>query len=309
MSETAIPIQQQMTSPKKKISLSNLIKKHFWGYVFLLPALAVFILFLWVPIVRSFFYSFQNVDVMKGNNFIGFDNYKMIFQDEEVQTAVKNTFIYMGMGLVIGFWVPIFFAIAISELRKFQGFVRVAAYLPNVIPVIVIYGLWNFLYDPAIGPINFFLSKLGIDPISFFSDTKWSMVSIVFMETWQSFGGAMLIYLAAVLSIPQDWYEAAEIDGAGVWARIRHITLPSIKNLVLLMLILQLIATSQGFQAQRALLDGGPMNSSLTYGLEIIKYAFDKQNYGVASALGVLMFIVLGGLAIFQFKLFTKGED
>jgi multiple sugar transport system permease protein len=181
--------------------------------------------------------------------------------------------------------------------------------LPNVIPVIVIYGLWNFLYDPDLGPINFFLSKLGINPILFFSDPKWSMVSIVIMETWQSFGGAMLIYLAAVLSIPRDWYEAAEIDGAGVWARIRHITLPSIKNLILLMLILQLIATSQGFQAQRALLDGGPNNATLTYGLEIIKYAFDKLNYGVASALGVLMFFVLGGLAIFQFKLFTKGED
>jgi multiple sugar transport system permease protein len=309
MSESAIPIQQQIASPKRKISLSNLIKKHFWGYIFLLPALAVFILFLWVPIVRGFIYSFQNVDVMKENTYIGFDNYKTIFHDAEVLTAIKNTFIYMGMGLVIGFWVPIFFAIAISELRKFQGFVRVAAYLPNVIPVIVIYGLWNFLYDPGIGPINFFLSKLGIDPISFLSDTKWSMVSIVFMETWQSFGGAMLIYLAAVLSIPRDWYEAAEIDGAGVWARIRHITLPSIKNLILLMFILQLISTSQGFQAQRALLDGGPLNSTLTYGLDIIKYAFDKQNYGVASAMGVLMFFVLGSLAIFQFKLFTKGED
>jgi multiple sugar transport system permease protein len=135
------------------------------------------------------------------------------------------------------------------------------------------------------------------------------MISIVFMETWQSFGGAMLIYLAAVMSIPRDWYEAAEIDGAGVWARIRHITLPSIKNLVLLMFILQLIATSQGFQAQIAILDGGPNNVTLTYALRIVKYAFLNQDYGTASAMGVLMFIVLGGLAVMQFKLFTKGEN
>jgi multiple sugar transport system permease protein len=215
----------------------------------------------------------------------------------------------MGMGVVVGFWVPIFFAIAVSELRKFQGVARVAAFLPNVIPVVVLYGLWNYLYDPDIGPINFFLGKLGIDPISFFSDEKWSMISIVFMETWQSFGGAMLIYLAAVMSIPRDWYEAAEIDGAGVWARIRHITLPSIKNLVLLMFILQLIATSQGFQAQIAILDGGPNNVTLTYALRIVKYAFLNQDYGTASAMGVLMFIVLGGLAVMQFKLFTKGEN
>jgi multiple sugar transport system permease protein len=135
------------------------------------------------------------------------------------------------------------------------------------------------------------------------------MVSIVFMETWQSFGGAMLIYLAAVLSIPREWYEAAEIDGAGVWARIRHITLPSIKNLITLLFILQLIATSQGFQAQSALLDGGPNNATLTYGLAIIKYAFVKLDFGTASAMGILMFVVLGGLAVMQFKLFTREDN
>ncbi|MBP3962662.1 carbohydrate ABC transporter permease [Paenibacillus lignilyticus] len=280
-------------------------KKHIWGYLFIVPAAVIFILFLWMPIVKGFVYSFYQVDFVKGNTFVGLDNFRTVLHDQDVWTAVKNTLYYMLLCLLIGFWVPIVFSIAISELKRFQGFVRVAAYLPNVIPVVVLYGLWRWMYDP-VGPINATIAQAGFEPISFMTDTKWSMISLVFMETWQQFGAAMLIYLAAVLSIPRDLYEAAEIDGAGVWNRIRHITLPFIRNLVILLLILQLIATSQGFQSQFAMLDGGPNNATLTYALLIVKYAFTRLDYGAASALGVLMFLVLGGLAVLQHRLSSR---
>ncbi|WP_321575613.1 carbohydrate ABC transporter permease [Paenibacillus guangzhouensis] len=285
-----------------------MLRKHFWGYAFLLPAVLLFIIFLWVPIIKGFVYSFYHVDFVKGNTYVGFDNYKTVFSDPDVGKAIKNSFYYMVLCLLFGFWVPIVFSIAISELKKFQGAVRVAAYLPYVVPIVVLYGLWRWMYDP-VGPINALLTTLGLDQIAFMTDTKWSMISLVLMETWQQFGSAMLIYLAAVLSIPRDWYEAAEIDGAGVWARIRHITLPSMRNLILLMLVLQLIGTSQGYQSQLAMLDGGPNNATLTYALLIVKYAFNKLDYGVATALGVLMFIVLGLLATLQFRLQNKEEN
>ncbi|WP_141504480.1 carbohydrate ABC transporter permease [Paenibacillus luteus] len=280
-------------------------KKHISGYLFLLPAAIIFILFLWVPITKGIIYSFYTIDFVKGNEFVGLENYKTIFNDPDVWIGVKNTLYYMFLCLVIGFWVPILFAIAISELRRFQGFVRVAAYLPNVIPAVVLYGLWRWFYDP-VGPINGLLTQTGSDQIAFLTNRSWSMISLVIMETWQQFGSGMLIYLAAVLSIPRDWYEAAEIDGAGIFRRIWHITLPSIRGLVLLLFLLQLIATTQGFQSQLALLDGGPNKATLTYSLLIVKYAFTRLDYGVASALGVLMFLVLGGLALVQFKLNNK---
>jgi len=282
------------------------LKKHRWGLMFLLPAIIIFITFLWLPIIKGIMYSFYHVDFVKGNDFVGLDNYRTIFNDPDVWIAVKNTIYYMFLCLVLGFWVPIAASIAISELKRFGGFVRVAAYLPYVVPGVVLYGLWRWMYDP-VGPLNAFLVQLGADPISFISDSKWSMISLVFMETWQQFGSAMLIYLAGVLSIPRDWYEAAEIDGAGVWNRIRYITLPSIRNLVFLMFILQIIGTSQAFQSQLAMLDGGPNKATLTYALLIVKYAFTSLDYGAASALGVLMFIVLGGLGILQFKLNKEG--
>lgn len=283
-------------------------RKYAWGYAFVLPAVAIFLLFLWMPIVKGIVFSFYHIDFVKGNSYVGLDNYKVIFKDPDVGTAVKNTLYYMMLCLVIGFWIPILFAISISELRRFQGFARVAAYLPYVVPVVVLYGLWRWLYDP-VGPINAALEKVGISQISFMTDKSWSMISLVIMETWQQFGSAMLIYLAAILSVPRDWYEAAEIDGAGVWRRIWHITLPSIRNQIGLMLLLQLIGTSQGYQSQLAMLDGGPNNATLTYALYIVKYAFNNFNYGVASALGVLMFLVLGVLAVIQHRLSNRGGN
>ena len=302
MNQTAVLNDELPATPGSKPYKQNRWKKNFWGYMFLVPAIAIFIMFMWVPIFKGFLYSFYTVDFVKGNTFVGFDNYATALTDPDVLIAVKNTLYYMLLCLVVGFWVPIAFAIAISELRKFGGFVRVAAYLPYVMPAVVLYGLWRWLYEP-VGPINALLGCMGANQIPFLTDSRWSMLSLVFMETWQQFGSGMLIYLAAVLSIPRDWYEAAEIDGAGVWARIRHITLPSLRNLIVLMLILQVIATSQGYQSQLALLDGGPNKTTLTYALLIVKYAFTRLDYGTATALGMLMFIVLGGLGILQFKL------
>jgi multiple sugar transport system permease protein len=302
------PIAPSLTRETAQSRRTGAWRKYIHGYLFVLPAAVLFVLFLWVPIIKGFVFSFEHIDFVKGNSFVGWDNYKTVFRDPDVWPSIKNTLYYMALCVAIGFWVPILFAIAISELKRMQGFVRIAAYLPNVLPVVVLYGLWRWFYDP-VGPINAALQQVGADQIMFMTDTKWSMISLVFLETWQQFGSGMLIYLAAVLSVPRDWYEAAEIDGAGIWQRVRHITLPSIKNLVLLMLILQLIATSQGFQSQLAMLDGGPQNATLTYGLKIVKYAFTKLDYGVASAMGVLMFLVLGGLAVIQFRLSSQGEE
>lgn len=290
----------------EKIMLS-LWRRYGWGIAFLLPAVVIFALFLWTPIVKGFVYSFYAVDFVKGNTFVGLDNYRKVLADPDVLLSAKNTLYYMFLGVVVGFWVPIVFAILISELRRFQGVVRIAAYLPNVIPVVVLYGLWRWFYDP-VGPINAGILALGGERVLFMTDRHWSMLSLVIMETWQQFGAGMLIYLAAVLSIPRDWYEAAEIDGAGVWQRVRHITLPSIRGLIGLMFVLQLIATSQGLQSQLAMLDGGPAKATLTYALLIVKYAFSRFEYGAAASMGVLMFLVLGGLAVLQFRLDGKKE-
>ncbi|MGO4272193.1 carbohydrate ABC transporter permease, partial [Paenibacillus sp. TAF58] len=279
----------------RPVAASSAVKKkinwYLWGTLFVLPEIVLFIVFLWVPIFKGIFYSFYNIDFVDGNHFIGLANYVSIFQDGLLITSITNTLYYMGLGVLLGFWVPPLIAIVVSELKWFQGAARIIGYLPSAVPAIVLYGMWQWFFD-AVGPINSLLQTFGIPKVEFFSP-KMAMGSIVLLETWQSFGAATLIYIAAVVGIPRDIYEAAEIDGASVWQRIRHITLPSIKTLMLLLLLLQLITTSQGFQAQLSMTDGGPNNATLTYLLWMNHTAFRDLDFGKASAMGSLMFFVL----------------
>lgn len=296
---------QMMTSPAaiKKKRNWNL---YMWGTLFVLPEIIVFILFLWIPIIKGVLFSFQEVDFVKGNVYVGLRNYIDITSSSDFYIAIKNTLYYMGLCVVIGFWVPAAVAIAVSELRRFQGLARVAGYMPSIIPAIVLYGMWVWFYDP-IGPINAFLTGIGLPAADFFTKGM-SMISIVIMETWQNFGGAVLIYLASVVGIPKDLYEAAEIDGASVWQRIKFITLPHIRSLLLLMFLLQIINTSQSFQAQLAMTAGGPDNATLTYMLLMNRHAFTYLNFGRATAMGTMMFVVMMVLSFFYLKMQKRSE-
>ncbi|WMT42143.1 sugar ABC transporter permease [Paenibacillus sp. D2_2] len=267
------------------------------GILFLLPALIVFCLFLWTPIFKGVIYSFMRVDFVGGNEFIGLNNYREVLANSTLLISIRNTLYYMLLCVLIGFWIPSVVAMAISELRRFQGAMRLIVYLPHIVPAVVLYGMWQWLYDP-LGPANQIASWLGNHQFMWLTDKSIAMLSIVIAETWQGFGGTTLIYLAAIVGIPKDLYEAAEIDGAGVLQRIRHITIPGIRHIYVLMFIMQLISTSQGFMTHMALTGGGPNNSTLTYMYLIINEAFTNLNYGRASAMGVLMFLVLTSLSM-----------
>jgi multiple sugar transport system permease protein len=300
-------MELQLSSPIAKPGLRRKTRWYFWGLLFLMPEIVIFFIFLWLPIFKGILYSFYNVDFVDGNKFIGLQNFKDVLSNPDFYTSIWNTLYYMSVGLVCGFWVPIAMAIAVSELKWFKGPARIVGYLPSIIPAIVLYGMWTWFYD-AIGPINSFLNSLGIASIDFYSK-EHAVFSLILLETWQNFGSATLIYIAGLTTIPKDLYEAAELDGAGVWKRIRYITLPSLKNLILLLLGLQLIATSQAFQSQLLIMGGGPDNATLTYLLLTTREAFTFFNFGKASAMGTLMFVFLLVVSIITIKLRRGGDQ
>ncbi|WP_232057943.1 carbohydrate ABC transporter permease [Cohnella abietis] len=287
--------------------MSRKTRWYFWGLLFLLPEIIIFFIFLWMPIFKGIMYSFYNVDFVSGNSFVGWQNFKEVLSNPDYYTAIKNTLVYMGLAALIGFWVPIAMAIAVSELKWFQGSARIVGYLPSIIPAIVLYGMWQWFFD-AVGPINSFFNYLGLPDFDFYSK-EHAVFSLIILETWQNFGSATLIYIAGLAAIPKDLYEASELDGAGVWARIRYITLPSIKNLILLLLVLQLIATSQAFQSQLLMFGGGPDNATLTYLLLTTREAFTFMNFGKASAMGVIMFAFLLVFSIITIKIRRGGDE
>jgi multiple sugar transport system permease protein len=298
-----LQLEPQIARP----GLRRKMRWYFWGVLFLIPEIVIFFLFLWVPIFKGISYSFYNVDFVSGNTFVGWQNYADVLSNPDYYTAIKNTLVFMGLALLIGFWLPIAMAIAVSELKWFQGSARIIGYLPSIIPAIVLYGMWQWFYDP-VGPINSFLNFLGLPSFDFYSK-EHAVFSLIILETWQNFGSATLIYIAGLAAIPKDLYEASELDGAGVWARIRYITLPGIKGLILLLLVLQLIATSQSFQSQLLMFGGGPDNATLTYLLLTTREAFVNFNFGKASAMGAIMFLFLVVFSIVTIKIRRGGDE
>jgi len=214
---------------------------------------------------------------------------------------------------VIGYPLPLVVAVLMSEARRFRGLYSALAYLPVVVPPVVSVLLWRFFYDAGpTGVFNTMLGWVGLGPFPWIQDADWAMPSLVLAATWAGAGGTIIIYLAALTSVPAELYEAAEIDGAGLWHKIWHVTLPQLRGVLFITLILQVIATAQVFLEPYLFTNGGPANATLTVLLLIYNYAFANSlggNYGAATALSLMLAVVLAILSIVYFRLTRSWSD
>ena len=261
--------------------------------VFLLPFLLVFGVFSWFPIARAFVMSVQVTNLVSDPIFVGFNNFARVLADPLLGIAVRNTAWFAFLALIVGFPIPIILAVLISETRRHRGLYSALVYLPVVVPPVVSVLLWRFFFNGApTGVFNTILGWVGIGPLPWLQDAGSAMPSIVIEATWAAAGGTVIIYLAALLSVPAQLYEAAEVDGASIWQKIWHITLPQMRAILFVALILQLIATAQLFTEPLLFTGGGPNNSTMTVLLLIYKYAFQNSlggEYGMAAALSVML--------------------
>jgi len=272
--------------------------------VFLLPVLLIFGVFSWFPIGRAIVMSVQQTNLVATPTFVGADNFARVLADPLFWRAVANTGYFMILALVIGFPIPLVLAVVMSEVRRFKGLYSALAYLPVVIPPVVAVLLWRLaFFDPRpAGVFNTILGAVGIGPLPWLQNAASAMPSIVIEATWAGAGATVIIYLAALLSVPPELYDAAEVDGASIWQKVRHVTLPHLRGVLLITLILQLIATAQLFTEPFLFTGGGPANSTTTVLLLIYHYAFQNSlggDYGMAAALSVMLAAFLG--------LFTAG--
>jgi multiple sugar transport system permease protein len=261
--------------------------------VFLLPFLLVFGVFSWFPILRAFVMSVQETNLVSEPIFVGLSNFARVLADPLLGIAVRNTAWFTFLALIIGFPIPIILAVLISETRRHRGLYSALVYLPVVVPPVVSVLLWRFFFDAApTGVFNTILGWFGLGPLPWLQDAGSAMPSIVMEATWAGAGATVIIYLAALLSVPAQLYEAAEVDGASIWQKIWHITLPQMRAILFVALILQLIATAQLFTEPLLFTGGGPANSTMTVLLLIYKYAFQNSlggEYGMAAALSVML--------------------
>ncbi|MEU8696651.1 sugar ABC transporter permease [Streptomyces sp. NPDC048680] len=272
-------------------------RRQLTAWLFLVPTLLIFGLFAWWPIVRGLLISFQKTNLVEPAVWVGLDNFRALFDDPLLGTAVGNTLVFVGLGLLIGFPAPLILAAVMSTVRRGAGVYRFLVYLPVVIPPVVAILLWKWFYDPGSGLFNNVLGKVGLGPYSWLESSDSAMLSLILESTWAGMGGAVLIYLAAMVGIPGELYEATEVDGAGIWRRIWHVMLPQLRSVIGLLLLVQLINTVQVFTEPYIFTGGGPENSTLTVLLLIFRYAFQDGEYGQAAALSFLMVSALALLS------------
>ncbi|MFC4946207.1 carbohydrate ABC transporter permease [Pseudonocardia sp. GCM10023141] len=268
--------------------------------LFAIPIVLIFAYFSWGPIVQGLLMSLQKTNLVGPAEWVGIDNFSYVLSDPLLPTAALNTAWFALLALIVGFPAPIFLAVFMNELKKSGWIYSVLAYLPAVVPPVAAILLWKIFYDPgATGIFNTILGVVGLGPFPWLNSTVMAMPSIVIEATWAGAGSTAIIYLAALTSVQTDLYEAAEIDGAGIWRKVWNITVPQLRSIILVMMLLQLIGTFQLFTEPWLFTGGGPDNATLTIMLMVYQYAFVNGDFGAAAALSLVLAVflcVLSGL-------------
>jgi multiple sugar transport system permease protein len=311
MTDTAVTLSKLKGSPgplerrAARGGRSRWLRRNLSAHGFLIGAVLCFALFSWYPMAREIIMSFQKTH-LGVTTWAGWQNYSRIFHDPTFWTAWRNTLEFTGLALVFGYAVPFFAAILLNELRHAKGYLRVLVYLPVMLPPASALLLFAYFYDPTYGLFNRILQLLHLPTSQWVQSPgttmpTTAMIAVVIAATWMNMGAATLIYLAALQNIPGELYEAAELDGAGLFSRIRHITVPQTRLVLSMLLMLQIVATMQMF-IEAFILTGGPgvNNNTLSVVDLIYIYAFSmsgSSNYNSASALGVVLMLVLGAFS------------
>jgi multiple sugar transport system permease protein len=282
---------------KRRTPLRRKVSDNLMAYAFMAAGILCFAVFSWYPLVRGVLLSFQQVNFVTDPTFVGLDNFRALFNDPLFFTAWRNTLQFTGLALVLGYAAPFVFAVLLNELRHFRPYFRVAVYLPVMLPPIVAVLLWQYFYDPGAGLFNAVLRGLHLPTSQWTQSPHTAMLSLVLVSTWSNMGGATIMYLAALQNIPGELYEAAELDGASVWRRIRHVTIPQLRFIMLVLLLLQIVATMQVF-IEPYQLTGTTDPDTITVMVLVYRYAFAvNRDFGLAAAMSVLLFVVLAAFS------------
>jgi multiple sugar transport system permease protein len=286
------------------------VRNNLTGYAFLAGAVFCFALFSWYPMIRGVVMSFQRT--RRGvTTWVGWDNYVRIVHDPTFWTAWKNTFYFTALALVLGYAIPFFVAILLNEFRHAKGYLRVLIYLPVMLPPASALFLFKYYaYDPSdAGLFNSILSALHLPTSQWMQSPTMTVPAMVIASTWMNMGSAVLVYLASLQNIPGELYEAAELDGAGVWRRIWNVTIPQTRLILALLAMLQIVATMQLFIEPLILANGaGTEDSATSVAYLIYQHGFFQHDLNGAAALGVIMLLVLAAFSAVYVRLTTKQD-
>jgi multiple sugar transport system permease protein len=271
------------------------------GYLFISPFILGFFLWFLAPALTAIWLTFFDWNMIRDPIYIGLENYEEIFRDKLFVQSLKVTAYYTAVSvpvsLVFGFLVALLLNTKVRGISVF----RTIFYLPSIVPAVANAVLWNFVFNTEFGLLNALLRALGLRKVLWLQDPEWAMPALIIMSLW-SLGGGMVIYLAGLQGIPEVLYEAAEIDGAGRWAKLWNVTIPLISPVMFFNLIMGIIGSFQVFTAGFLITGGGPQNATLFYVLYTYRTGIQYFDMGYAAVLAWILFFIILGLTLFIFR-------
>ncbi|MCL6457733.1 MAG: sugar ABC transporter permease [Gorillibacterium sp.] len=277
--------------------------------MFILPSLLLYFLFFIYPMASSAYYAFTDWSGLDETHYIGLSNFVEALRDEDFRNAIINNIYFIIFSVFIQVPLIITFAILIGGIRKFQGFYKTTVFMPSILSTSVIGILWGFIYEPEVGLLNNVLSKIGIDPIYWLSDTKWAMICVLVTNAWQWMGFYIVLVLAAILAIPREINEAAAIDGASGFQQAIHITVPLIRPIISVVVMLSIAGAMRVVDIVLVMTGGGPVGSTEVMASYMVTNAINYGKYGFGTAISLLIFaFALILTAIYQLTFGRKQE-
>ena len=272
------------------------------GYLFILPNFIGFMVFAVFPILAAIYLTFTDWDLAGTPSFTGLGNFTKMAQDDLFWKSLGNTFYYSFVAVPTGVFAAFWLAILIN--RKMRGVLvfRVIYFLPHVTLTVAAAIVWSWLYHPEFGLFNYLLGLVGIEGPNWLFNRNWAMPAIIIMSNWQGIGYAMLIFLAGLQGVPQELYEAAIVDGATGWQRLRHITVPMLSPTTFFVLTTSFIAAFQGFDQFFVMTNGGPAFATTTLVLHVFNNGFQYFKMGYASSMATVLFLCILVITLIQWR-------
>ena len=262
-------------------------------YLFLLPAVILLVIFFFIPFFQTFLLSFTDyTNSIYNPEFSGFNNYIKLFHSPIFYKVMWNTFLYLIGAVPILVIFPLFLAILINQKIRGVTLYKILIYLPVIVSIVVAAIAFKWLYADQ-GILNYIVTKLGLEPIGWLTDPKYSIWSVIIVTIWKGIGYYMIIYLAALMSVPQELYEACDIDGAGFLKKHLTVTIPHIMPTIALVSTISAISAMKVFAEIYVMTKGGPLNSSKTIVYYIYERAFENLDLGFASAMAVVLLVIV----------------
>lgn len=273
------------------------------GYIYGGPVIIAFLLFNLYPMALGLYLSFTSWDILRPPTFIGLRNWADLLSDELLWRAVLQTLYYAVASVAGATILSIALALLLNQRLKTIGFYRMIFFLPAVTSLVAIAMVWRWIYNTEFGVLNVFLGSLGINPVNWLGDPLLAMPAVILMSIWRSAGFNTVLFLAGLQGVPQEYYEAAQIDGASRWDRLWHITLPLISPTTFFVVVNGLIGSWQVFDQVYILTRGGPTLSTITVVYLIYSNGFEWYKTGYASAMAYGLFLIIIALTSVQFLL------